>query len=515
MGFGPADMQSKTAKVTALIRTYNRRDKTLRAIASAVNQTIPNLPIILVDDASTDGTAEAVRERYGERVAIVQRPRNEGPGAAANSGLALVETEFIAFLDSDDTWHPTFVEELLAAAETQPGTTMAYCDVRRVYQSYFVDRPGRSAAPESVAEYLAAPVATMSVMLVRTRSARSVGGFDVQMQIGEDFDFCIRLWIYAPYSFVHVRQELVTYNISTDNISHRHDETLRNLHTVVDRFTRHPVFAHLADRKSEIIMPRALRIAGRKQIERWLQGNPKRTVSLILFGGQDPQQIANALDSVALQRLPPTEVVLAVPPGTQLDSLLSRDWPFQLLPMNHGEDADPGVVLQNALAACTGSLITFLEPGDRFAENALDDHRRAFASSLSKPCFSYGGTEETPVPCPLSFDIKPAAKSAALSGTPGTLSAMAVERKRLLEVGTPRGIAPGGLWLFLVGRLLDGLHPPVRIRRTVAVTGNRQSNLAMDLAAALETAGEAETGNMFAGLADELRDGLEHSDDAI
>ncbi len=506
-------MQKKKERVTALIRTFNRKDRTLRAISSVLEQTVKNIPIIVVDDASTDGTAEAVQAEFGNRIRFVRHDTNKGPGGAANTGLALVETEFTAFLDSDDIWHPTFVEEMLAAANREPGTTMAYCDVRRVYEDAFVDRSSRSAAPESIAEYLAAPVASMSVVLVRTRSVRSVGGFDNDIKIGEDFDLCMRLWIHAPHSFAHVRRELVTYNISNDNISNRHDETLRYLHLLVDRFTAHPVFAHLADRKAAIIMPRALRIAGRKQISQWLRNVPNRSVSLILFGGPDTEQIAAALASAAAQRLPPTEVVIAVPSGTHLDQLQAEDWPFQMRTMEHDADADPGAVLHNALAACTRSLIVFLEPGDRFSETALDDHRRAFSSTLSKPCFSFGGTEEAPFPSPLSLDAKGAVKDAVLNGTPGSLSTMAVERARLLEIGDLRGAPPGGLWLSLAYRLMDGIHPPIRIRRAVAETSARQRMTAEDAAAILENAGDAETGNLFAGIADELLDSLDCGDD--
>ena len=138
-------MQSKKDKVTALIRTYNRKDQIFRAIASVLQQTIPDLPIIVVDDASTDGTAEAVQAEFGDRILFVRHDVNQGPGASANTGLALVKTEFTAFLDSDDIWHPTYLEELLAAAEREPGTTMAYCDVRRTQEGLFIDRSGRSA----------------------------------------------------------------------------------------------------------------------------------------------------------------------------------------------------------------------------------------------------------------------------------------------------------------------------------------------------------------------------------
>jgi glycosyltransferase involved in cell wall biosynthesis len=106
-------------KVSALIPTYNRRTHIFRAIESILAQTVPVDEIIIVDDGSTDGTAEAIRSRYGSRVSLVKQ-ENMGVSAARKRAIEEARTEWVAFLDSDDEWLPERNAELLRAASTLP-----------------------------------------------------------------------------------------------------------------------------------------------------------------------------------------------------------------------------------------------------------------------------------------------------------------------------------------------------------------------------------------------------------
>lgn len=103
------------AKVSALIPTYNRRHYVLRAIDSVLAQTVPVDEIIVVDDGSTDGTADAIRTRYGGRVRLI-RQANTGISGARLRAVGDARGEWVAFLDSDDEWVPDRQRQLLAAA---------------------------------------------------------------------------------------------------------------------------------------------------------------------------------------------------------------------------------------------------------------------------------------------------------------------------------------------------------------------------------------------------------------
>lgn len=87
---------------SAIIPTYNRQRLLRDAIESAMRQSCPGLEIIVVDDGSTDGTADMVAREF-PRVRYL-RQENQGPAAARNLGIAASRGEFIAFLDSDDEW---------------------------------------------------------------------------------------------------------------------------------------------------------------------------------------------------------------------------------------------------------------------------------------------------------------------------------------------------------------------------------------------------------------------------
>jgi glycosyltransferase involved in cell wall biosynthesis len=106
-------------KVSAVIPTFNRIGYIQRAIDSLLAQTVPVDEVIVVDDGSTDGTAEVVEARYGSRVRVVRQP-NTGVSGARRRGIQEARGEWIAFLDSDDEWTPERNRQLLDAAARVP-----------------------------------------------------------------------------------------------------------------------------------------------------------------------------------------------------------------------------------------------------------------------------------------------------------------------------------------------------------------------------------------------------------
>ena len=99
---------SSPPTVSVVIPTFNRADLVVEALGSVFAQTLDDLEAILVDDGSTDGTAERVRERFaGEsRLRVLEKP-NGGASSARNRGLDVARGRYVAFLDSDDLYLPT------------------------------------------------------------------------------------------------------------------------------------------------------------------------------------------------------------------------------------------------------------------------------------------------------------------------------------------------------------------------------------------------------------------------
>lgn len=126
-------MQSKNSPldVTVVIPSYNRSGLITRALESVRNQ--HNLParIIVVDDASSDGTPDIVRrwaKETGLPVTVEVLEENGGPAKARNRGIALADTEYIAFLDSDDEHLPSTLSRLVAPLEHFPDAALSFAD---------------------------------------------------------------------------------------------------------------------------------------------------------------------------------------------------------------------------------------------------------------------------------------------------------------------------------------------------------------------------------------------------
>jgi len=106
-------------KVSTVIPAFNRRDYLPRAIDSALAQTVPVGEILVIDDGSTDGSADFLESWYGNRIRVVRQP-NSGVAGARLRGIQEARGEWIAFLDSDDEWLPERNGELLKAAQCVP-----------------------------------------------------------------------------------------------------------------------------------------------------------------------------------------------------------------------------------------------------------------------------------------------------------------------------------------------------------------------------------------------------------
>jgi glycosyltransferase involved in cell wall biosynthesis len=110
--------------VTALINTYNYGRYLPFAINSVLNQTYPNIEIIVVDDGSTDHTPQVLAQ-YKDRVQAI-RTENGGQAHAFNVGIPRARGELLMLLDADDVWLPDKVERMVALAAMRPEAAMLY-----------------------------------------------------------------------------------------------------------------------------------------------------------------------------------------------------------------------------------------------------------------------------------------------------------------------------------------------------------------------------------------------------
>jgi glycosyltransferase involved in cell wall biosynthesis len=205
--------------VSVIIPTYNYACFLREAIDSALVQTRPPLEVIVVDDGSTDDTA-AVLARYGDRIRVL-RQQNQGVATARNTGIAAARGDYLAFLDSDDAWHPRKLELQMQRFEAEPELGLVHCGAD------IIDAEGRTLDTmlRGMEGHVAEAMLRLdrevimpqgSSIVVPKRVAEEIGGFDVRLPPSEDWDFCYR--VTKRYPIGYVREVLVRYRLHGSGI---------------------------------------------------------------------------------------------------------------------------------------------------------------------------------------------------------------------------------------------------------------------------------------------------------
>jgi glycosyltransferase involved in cell wall biosynthesis len=171
--------------IAAVIPAYNSAPFIAAAIASAHSQTIVPMEIVVVDDGSTDKTAD-VAVSCGAEVRVL-RQANRGPAAARNAGVLATTAEYIAFLDADDLWAPGRLATLHACFASDPSLRMAIGRTQLVVEA--PNELGGTALVESGPPWHA-PV--FGSALIHREAFEIVGPLDSALEPAEDMDWFIR-----------------------------------------------------------------------------------------------------------------------------------------------------------------------------------------------------------------------------------------------------------------------------------------------------------------------------------
>ena len=256
---------SQTRKVSIGITCYNARQTIGRAIASALAQDYPDFEVIIADDASTDGSADAVAALIADepRVRLIRLETNGGPASARNAIIAVASGQFLAFFDDDDESRPGRVAgqvEAIEAFEREAGAVPVACYAagERLYPNgYLKPMPAIGAADirphgPAMADYLLfhrklagwtynSGTPTCALM-ARTALFRTLGGFDETLRRVEDVDFAIRLALVGGW-FIGTAEKLFLQHATTGAdksyernrdaevaIADKHADYLRSIH---------------------------------------------------------------------------------------------------------------------------------------------------------------------------------------------------------------------------------------------------------------------------------------------
>lgn len=205
-------MQNSRSKsqplVSAIIPTYNAKEFLSQAVRSALDQTYPNIEVIVVDDGSTDQTRELVKS-YSPKLHYVYREHSGLPSVVRNAGLRVAQGEYVAFLDSDDQWLPGKLERQVEILERHPAIGLVSANALSLVPGrntgdrlYLRDEQPRSGW---VLEMLLKDnfVVTSTVM-IRHSLLNRVGVFseDPLLRVGEDYDLWLRIATVAEVCYL-------------------------------------------------------------------------------------------------------------------------------------------------------------------------------------------------------------------------------------------------------------------------------------------------------------------------
>lgn len=219
-------------KVSVILPTFDRARELPAALASVLQQDFSDLELIVVDDASSDETAELPCLRGDPRIRYVALTQRSGGGAARNRGLELARGEWVAFQDSDDRWHAGKLSRQLAALQEarsgDPDFAAIFCRYRRLL-------PGSKEQIEPAAESIPEDGDLLEALLYRSligtptliaqrEMLERVGGFDASIPRFQDWELAIRIAADSKIAFLD--EILVDAGHSANRLTTGHDRTL-------------------------------------------------------------------------------------------------------------------------------------------------------------------------------------------------------------------------------------------------------------------------------------------------
>jgi glycosyltransferase involved in cell wall biosynthesis len=228
-------------KVSVVIPAYNAMTYLPKTLDSVLQQTFTDFELLIVNDGSTDEIASWFTTVKDDRVRLISQA-NQGLPGARNTGIKEAQGEYIAFLDADDLWAPTKLEQQVQCLDAKPEVGLVYA------WTLLIDRHGNSTGTVTAAQaegnvweklLLGDVVGSGSAAMVRRSCFDRVGLFDRELTSIEDCDMWVR--IAADYPFAVIKEVLVYYRQHSASMSRDYDKMAQNSRLKIEKkFARVP-----------------------------------------------------------------------------------------------------------------------------------------------------------------------------------------------------------------------------------------------------------------------------------
>ena len=190
-------------EVSVVIPTFNRAQKVLRAVSSVLTQTFTDFEVIVIDDGSSDGTADALAG-FRDRITFIRHAENMGVSSARNTGIKASSAPLTAFLDSDDYWLPEKLETQVRYFRDNPDAVACQPEEIWVRNGVRVNPWKKHLKPsgEIFKKSLKLCVVSPSAVMVRRSLFDEIGLFDEEFPVCEDYDMWLRIGCRYPIHLI-------------------------------------------------------------------------------------------------------------------------------------------------------------------------------------------------------------------------------------------------------------------------------------------------------------------------
>jgi len=253
-----------------IIPTYNHGKYIERTITSALNQTLKDFEIIVVDDGSTDDTAERVK-KFGDSIIYI-RKNNSGRGDTRNKAIEISKGKYIQFLDADDIIDETKLEKHAAILEADETIALVYsdcsCNDSEGLDLENVSYPlGENEDPLPI--LLRRTLFGIHACLVRRSVVVDVGMFDPAKLAQEDWDLWLKIAV-KGYKFKYVPGDLAHYDQIGSSTVVNSELMYRRTHHMLNKYLEDPEFRSLGSAMvNDFIAHQSLALATRAYNNGW------------------------------------------------------------------------------------------------------------------------------------------------------------------------------------------------------------------------------------------------------
>jgi len=224
---------------SVVMAAYNAGPTIRASIESLLAQTFESFELIVVDDGSTDDTAEQVLAFESDgRITLVRQP-NFGLAASRNTGIAVASAELVSMLDSDDLWLPNYLERMKETLDSDPEAAFAYTDAwildeitKRIHKATAMAYQEPPETPPPSPDQLLLELLRRNFVFtsatVRKRVLDELGGFDLRLRAAEDYELWLRLAAHG-YRATSPGEILAIYRLRPNSLSRNQLLMMRSL----------------------------------------------------------------------------------------------------------------------------------------------------------------------------------------------------------------------------------------------------------------------------------------------